>query len=890
MTTSSSIMSSKRIRIVLALFLALTALTNFFPRRALAADGDLDATFGTGDASVPAGVARVFFGADSLAANDVAYALGIQSQTTNAGKIVIGGVKQTTPPFNADFALARLNTNGTLDTSFGSSGKVTTDVTNSDTLNDMAVDSLDDTIVAVGTATGSVPCTNTNIDWMIAKYTANGALDTSFNTTGIVQKDFFGCGDQATAVVIQPDHKIVVVGTAAQVVGMTLTFFLALARLNTNGSFDSTFNGGDGMNTSGIVKYDIAASSLFFPTDMARIPSGGDAGKFIVAGNFSGASADFAVARFNTDGSLDTTFGTAGKTTTDINSGSNDNCKSLALQSDGKILLGGDINNADFAMARYNSNGSLDTMFGVGGKVVTDFGVPSDPISNDAGQSVSQMSNGKIIFSGFVGRINSSTDNIGIARYNSDGTLDSTFGPDGNGKVVTHLGQNPNGNGPGSPLDNVLLARAGALQSDGKILVAGGINTAGKLDEDFFVARFSNGLDCAITCPANKTQSNDSNQCGAVVTFASPSETGTQCGGIVTCSPASGSFFPVGTTTVACSDSAGPTCSFTVTVNDTQNPTITCPSNITTPGTTCQTVTYTTPTPSDNCPGPTASCAPPSGTCFAVGTTTVTCTAKDASNNMATCTFTVTVSDCAITCPANITRSNDPNQCGAAITYPAPGTTGTCGTVSCSPASGSFFAKGTTTVACSTTAGPSCSFTVTVNDTQPPTITCPANKTAKTATINDPCVVVTFAPIASDNCPGVTAGCNPPSGSCFPVGTSTVTCTATDTSGNTATCSFTVSVFNACLQDDSNPNIVFLGNSVTGAYRFCCNGTTFTGVALVTRRGNVVSFQHNAPDRRVQATDDESVFKGSASLQSPPGTIRCTITDRDTRNNSCICQ
>jgi HYR domain len=248
---------------------------------------------------------------------------------------------------------------------------------------------------------------------------------------------------------------------------------------------------------------------------------------------------------------------------------------------------------------------------------------------------------------------------------------------------------------------------------------------------------------------------------------------------------------------------------------------------------------------------------------------------------------------CTLTCPPNKTQNNDPNQCGTVVTYNAPTPGGDCGTIICSPASTSFFPVGTTTVTCKSNnnAGPeTCTFTVTVQDTQPPSITCPANVTAKTATINNPCVTVNFTATATDNCPGVSAGCNPPAGSCFPIGATTVTCTATDAASNTATCSFTVSVFNVCLQDDSNPGTVFLGNTISGAYRFCCGGTTFTGVALVTRRGNVASFQHNAPDRRVQATDDESVFKGSASIQSPPGTLKCTITDRDTRNNSCACQ
>src|SRR4030095_3100886 len=86
------------------------------------------------------------------------------------------------------------------------------------------------------------------------------------------------------------------------------------------------------------------------------------------------------------------------------------------------------------------------------------------------------------------------------------------------------------------------------------------------------------------------------------------------------------------------------------------------------------------------------------------------------------CSFTVTVVPCAITCPSDITRNNDAGQCGAVVTF-TPTTTGSCGAVNCTPASGSFFPKGTTTVNCSTGVGPSCSFSVTVNDTESPTIT-----------------------------------------------------------------------------------------------------------------------------------------------------------------------
>jgi hypothetical protein len=148
---------------------------------------------------------------------------------------------------------------------------------------------------------------------------------------------------------------------------------------------------------------------------------------------------------------------------------------------------------------------------------------------------------------------------------------------------------------------------------------------------------------------------------------------------------------------------------------------------------------------------------------------------------------------CTITPQANITVSNDPNQCGAVVTFPAPTTSGTCGTVSVSPLSGSFFPVGTTTVNVTTTSGASSSFTVTVNDTQPPSITCPADINTQTAP-DATSTTVTYSATSSDNCPGVINTFNPLSGSSFNLGTTLVTATATDASGNTATCSFNVTV------------------------------------------------------------------------------------------------
>jgi hypothetical protein len=489
-----------------------------------------------------------------------------------------------------------------------------------------------------------------------------------------------------------------------------------------------------------------------------------------------------------------------------------------------------------------------------------------------------------------------------------------------------------------------------------------------------------------IACPADISVNNDPGQCTAVVNYAIPTPTDNCPGvGAAVCAPASGAAFAIGTTTVTCtaSDAAGNTasCSFTVTVVDNMPPTITCPANITVntdPGN-CSAVVTFNPTISDNCPGATTVCAPASGSVFPKGTTTVDCTVTDASNNTATCSFTVTVNDAEapqLTCPANITQGTDPNLCTAVVNYPVTATDNCPGVGApvCAPASGSAFPKGTTTVNCSVadTAGnsSSCSFTVTVNDTQLPAISCPANIIVNngpgqctavvnytvTATDNCPGVMVTVNPPSGstfpvgttmvtatatdamgnsstctftvtvvdatppqiicppsqtavttsaggtgvivnyppptlvDNCPGATVVCTPPSGSIFPAGTTAVNCTASDPSGNSVSCSFTVTVFNVCLQDDSDPSKVLLFNSFTGEFRFCCSGTTFIGTGNVIRQGASFTLQVNSTNRRVLARLDSAIGSGSASLESPPGTLRCTIRDRNINDNTCSCQ
>ena len=193
------------------------------------------------------------------------------------------------------------------------------------------------------------------------------------------------------------------------------------------------------------------------------------------------------------------------------------------------------------------------------------------------------------------------------------------------------------------------------------------------------------------------------------------------------------------------------------------------------------------------------------------------------------------------------------------------------GTVICTPPSGSSFSKGPTTVNCSVRDAANnlstCSFNVTVVDTQAPIITCPVSIISNTVNAGDPSVAVSFAPAAADHCPGVSVACVPPSGSIFPRGTTTVTCTATDGANNQKTCAFTVRIFDYVIVDDTNGKILRF-DSVTGDYDFldCRKATSLSGVGAVTKVTCRTELRHTGSDPK---NPDRNVF-GSANPCNRP--------------------
>lgn len=430
-------------------FLCLFSITG----KLTAQDGVLDTDFGTG------GKRTLVFGLG----NDEINAMALQPD----GKIVAAGY--TVLNQKTWLALARFNADGSTDTGFGANGKVATSFgLSNDAAYGLAVQPDGNIIVVGNTAFSGL----SGSALALARYKPDGKPDSSFGVAGKVFTSFGSGFENAAAVALQPDGKIVVAATLA---GINKTLFGALRYLP-NGVLDPEFSG-DGIQT---VDFGYNYQNCYA---LALQPDG----KILIAGrSFVSPLLQFALARILPDGQVDAAFGSGGKVLINVD-GAGGTARSVAVQPDGKIVLAGYIEsggNHDFALARCLPDGAPDNSFALDGSFV----YPLTSADEEAFELLIQP-DGKIIAAG-----NAFTDfglhnsDFALARFQPDGAVDESFGVDGLATVS---------------ISNVEdKVQAMLMQPDGKIVVGGFADMpAGK---EFALARFTSGLSMSAQEPTQK--------------------------------------------------------------------------------------------------------------------------------------------------------------------------------------------------------------------------------------------------------------------------------------------------------------------------------------------------------------------------------------------------
>jgi uncharacterized delta-60 repeat protein len=369
-------------------------------------------------AAAPGGLDRTFGGDGKVTTNPTPHKDSLSSVALQPnGRILVGG--ETSPGDRDKFTLARYREDGRLDRSFGGDGLVKTKFKLLSSIADVALQA-DGKIVAVGRSE------EINNTFALARYNRDGTLDSSFNRDGKATTSFFPLDNaSASGVVIQPDDQIVVAGTAwceesfskpGSCGAEEESEEIALARYDPDRTLDTSFGEG-GKVTTDIGDIDNFASAVALQAD----------GKIVVAGGVGEHLST--LVRYNQDGTLDPTFGEGGIVTAGLGSPVPEYASDLAIQADGKIVTAGRSGgiSGGFGLARYNPDGTPDTGFSGDGRVRTDF----TPRTLDIASAVAIQASGKIVAAG------RSDGSFALARYNPNGTPDTTFS--GNGKVRTNF-------------------------------------------------------------------------------------------------------------------------------------------------------------------------------------------------------------------------------------------------------------------------------------------------------------------------------------------------------------------------------------------------------------------------------------------------------------------
>ncbi len=440
---------SRLVRVLLTVPISLGLLASL-SSPVSAAPGDLDSSF-DGDGKVITSIGDV---------TAKAYAVAIQPD----GKTVVAGYA-TINDNGDDFAIVRYNVDGSLDSSFGDDGIVTTDIGAGNNQATAVAVQPDGKIVVAGFANMGA----TGDDFVVARYTAGGMLDSTFDDDGIATTDFGGREDRALSMALWSDGaniKIVVAGHADM---DTSGFDFALAQYTSSGAPDSSFGGGKVTTHIGS-----AANAGEFAYALAVQPDG----KPVAAGYAikTGTGPDFALVRYNTDGSPDGTFGAAGIVTTHIGNSPSDGdyARAVVVQPGGKIVAAGSTymmnTGYDVAVVRYTAAGVPDSSFSDDGIITAPVGSASTA-AEDVAYGVAVQSNGKLVVAG-VAEMGSTGSDFVVLRYGTDGTPDASFGS--SGKLTTAISTGTNDS-----------ARAVVVQLDGKIVAAG------SSADSFAVARYA---------------------------------------------------------------------------------------------------------------------------------------------------------------------------------------------------------------------------------------------------------------------------------------------------------------------------------------------------------------------------------------------------------------
>jgi uncharacterized delta-60 repeat protein len=363
---------------------------------------------------------------------DYAFAMAVQPD----GKVITVG-RTSTNAGGTDIAITRHHRDGTLDDSFGTGGKVVTAIApgrGADEARAVLVEPDGKIVIA-----GYTDATGTDKDFLVARYNTDGTLDAGFGSGGKTITPIGDGTDMAYTLARQPDGKLVAGGTAAFSQSTGLDF--ALVRYNIDGSLDNGFGTG-GKVTTAINSF--GASELIY--SIVLQPIGGETRIVAVGGEGT-----FIAARYTANGMLDASFGEGGKVRALFQS-TIGAAQSVTLAADNRIVIAGHIGH-EFSLVQLNTDGTLDGGFGTGGRVVT----PVSATNWDEATAVVRQADGKLLVGGWVYDGVSSNGNFAVLRYNADGTADHTFGTAG--RTIT-------GVAPGGRSDS---GRALSLQVDDRV-------------------------------------------------------------------------------------------------------------------------------------------------------------------------------------------------------------------------------------------------------------------------------------------------------------------------------------------------------------------------------------------------------------------------------------